>query len=280
MQEQEPELLDKNVNAWLHRARERRLVRIYDGNVRAFLSDRYKPKENFTAAMELFPILHQAGAIQIMSSELTEKHMFIKAISHNLEGEVRVGQIVKGGISIRNSEVGCGAFDLSLFVLTLACMNGMIRENSMKSYHIGRKLDAEEDEVGIGILSQEAINADSEAFRLKIRDVMRYAFDKKKFDEELFKFRLAANNPLNTRQITETIEDVTKRFSLTQTEGKDVLSRLIQSGDMTQWGLSSAVTNLAGDVEDYERSTELEKIGGQIIDLKLSDWRSIARFAA
>lgn len=281
MQKEDPNLLDANVNAWFAGVPEKRLVRTYDGTVRAVLSDRFKPKENITVMKEALPfILNPDNKLEIMSSNLSEKQMFVKVVSNLLVGEVRVGQVVKGGFSLRNSEVGCGAFDLSLFNLTLACMNGMMREHSMKEYHVGRHISTEEDEEGIGIYSAETIAADSMAFQLKVRDTLKHALNRAKFDEELALFRAAAQNPLNTKYITDTIEDVTKRYNLTQDEGKDVLSRLLQGNDFTQWGLSSAVTNLAGSVEDYDRATELEKVGGQIIDLRPADWRIITRMAA
>lgn len=278
MQSEAPDLLDANVNRWLRSSDDTRFVRTQANNVRAILSDKYKPRENYGLASTIIPIFLKAGDIQVVSSNVTDQNMYIKVISHELQGEVKVGQIVKGGVLVRNSEVGCGAFELSMFVLTLACMNGMIRENSMREVHVGKRLkNGDENNM---IYSQATIEADNKAFLMMVEDTMKYAFNRQKFDEELVKYRRAAENPLNTRQITETIEDVTKRYSLTQTEGKDVLSRLLQGGDMSQWGLAGAVTNLAADVSDYERSTELERIGGKIIDLQPAQWRTVARLAA
>lgn len=281
MQTDAPELLNQNVNEWLQKTPERRLVRTVDNKVRAILSDRYKPKENITVMKEALPfILNPENGLEIVSSNISERQMFVKVVSPKLEGEVQVGQLVRAGFSIRNSEVGFGSFSLSLFILTLACMNGMIREHSMREYHVGGRIDTDNDDEGIGIYSPETIAADSQAFQLKIRDTLAHALNRQRFDDELVKFRHAAANPLNTKYIAESIEDVTKRYNMTQDEGKEVLSRLLQANDFSQWGLASAVTNLANDAVDYDRSTDLEKIGGQIIDLKPTDWREISRMAA
>ncbi len=40
MQSEAPELLDRNVNTWFGKNPERRMIRVLDGKVRAFLSDR------------------------------------------------------------------------------------------------------------------------------------------------------------------------------------------------------------------------------------------------
>jgi hypothetical protein len=42
MRENQPELLDRNVNTWLQNEDDRRLLRTLDGDVRAVLSDRYR----------------------------------------------------------------------------------------------------------------------------------------------------------------------------------------------------------------------------------------------
>ena len=279
MRAEAPELLDRNVNNWLKQTPERRLVRTYNGHVRAFLSDRYKPRENYALASVALPIFHQTKNLEVMSANLSERNMHIKVISHELEGEVKIGQFVKAGVCIRNSEVGLGASEISLFVYVLACMNGMIRENSMRSFHVGKRIAAG-SETEIGHYSPETIEADNHAWLLQVRDNLRYAFDRTKFDEELVKFRAAAYNMLNPSKINETIEDVTKRFNLTQTDGEGILARLMVGGDYSQWGLSNAVTNLANDVVDYEKATDLEKIGGKIIDLNRDEWRQVSRLAA
>lgn len=47
MQEKSPHLLDNNVNVWFQQTPERRLLRVMDGRVRAFLPDRYCSSQHF-----------------------------------------------------------------------------------------------------------------------------------------------------------------------------------------------------------------------------------------
>jgi hypothetical protein len=53
---------------------------------------------------------------------------------------------------------------------------------------------------------------------------------------------------------------------------------LIRGQDYTQWGALNAVTEMANHNKSYERSTELETIGGQILNLSPRDWHEIAYF--
>jgi hypothetical protein len=43
--------------------------------------------------------------------------------------------------------------------------------------------------------------------------------------------------------------------------------------------LHAAVTRAAEDVESYDRASQLEVLGGEIIELAKSDWRELAMAA-
>ena len=71
-----------------------------------------------------------------------------------------------------------------------------------------------------------------------------------------------------------------KILPLSEGEQGSVLRHLIDGGDLTQWGLSNAVTRHSQDVDSYDRATELERMGGQIVELNPSQWNTIAEEAA
>jgi len=51
---------------------------------------------------------------------------------------------------------------------------------------------------------------------------------------------------------------------------------LITGGALTRWGLVNALTRTAEDVETYDRATDFERFGGQVIELPRRDWERIA----
>ena len=55
-----------------------------------------------------------------------------------------------------------------------------------------------------------------------------------------------------------------------------MLKHLIQGGDLSAWGLGNAVTRAAQDVASYDRATEMESIGGKVIELSPAEWRTMA----
>src|SRR5690606_27596457 len=134
MLENDPELLAHNVNRWLSdRADERRMVRTLDGQVRAVLSDKYRPLENEDLAEAIVPVLMQRDLL-IMSCQVTESRLYIKADDRKNEKDVPTGRKMGDGshaisdtlspaITISNSEVGRGSLLIETGIFTKACTN-------------------------------------------------------------------------------------------------------------------------------------------------------------
>ena len=279
MRTDNPELLLANTNSWLGRSDQRRLVRtvmrpISDGGqqVRALLSDRYRPLDNANLLEAVLPTLHERN-VKVISSELTARRLYVKALNERLTGEVKVGQTVMAGIAISNSEIGVGAVEVRGLVYTLSCTNGAIMEDvSMRRHHVGKRHGGNGGDEVQHLLSDETRKADDHAFYLRVRDVTRAALDEAVFRQQLNKLRAAAGNAIPAENIPAVVEVTAKRFNLNETEGAGILARLLQGGEFNQWGLSSAITRHSQDIEDYDRATDLERIGGSVIELAGGAW--------
>lgn len=272
MVQESPALLSQNVNHWLQAQPERRMVRTLDNKVRAFLSDRYARIDNYDVAQVALPILKDVGVV-IRSCEVTENRLYIKASAPGIvapvKGSKRVGDLVEAGIMITNSEIGLGALSVKPFYMFLACLNGMVRDKIMHAAHIGRKNEAVD-----GLLSDATKKAEDSVVLMKLRDVLKGAMDAARFQREI---------ELMSEQTQQRIEgDPVKAVEvlgdgfLTDSERGGVLRHLIEGGDLSRFGLMNAVTRLAEDVQSYDRATEIEAFGGEVIDLPASQWREIA----
>jgi len=141
-----PALLANNVKHWLDHSSDRRMVRSLDGNIRAFLSDKYRRLDNYDLVQHILPILYDAG-VTIESCEVTDNKLYIKAITHKVQGEVNVGEVVCAGICVSNSETGNGAISVKPLVYKYACKNGLIVDAlAMRKYHAGRAAELEQIE--------------------------------------------------------------------------------------------------------------------------------------
>lgn len=273
-----PELLVNNVNHWLDKkGNEKKMVRTLDGGARAFLSDRYRRIDNEMIAEAVLPVLFE-GATEIKSTAITDKKMYIKALFPRIEGEVKLGDVVQAGVSISNSEIGGGRVLVQPLVYRLVCTNGMISQSSVdfqfNRTHLGRKMDIGD---AFEIFRDETIIADDKAFMLKIADVVRASMNPAIFAGLLANMKNAASSEKIVSPMI-TVERLGSAFGIRESERQGVLENLIRGQDYSQWGALNAVTELANTHKSYERSTELESIGGSILDLSPSQWHELAYY--
>jgi hypothetical protein len=236
-----------------------RMIRSLDGNVRAILSDKYRRLDNYDLAQNVLPMLYDAQA-QVESCEITENKIYIKAITHKVQAEVKKGDLVSAGIIISNSETGNGSLSIKPLAYRLVCSNGAIVDDlAMRKYHAGRQQELEQIE-----FSNDTLFAEDKAFWLKVRDLVKHSLSEVTFEKIVNRMRESTERKID--EPAKAIELVTKKFSLNEGEQKDILKHLISGGDLTSWGLGNAVTRMAQDVDSYDRSTELESVGYQIMN--------------
>jgi len=256
-------LLDDNINSWLEKTPERRMVRTLDGNVRAFLSDRYRRLDNLELADAVFPIIQELKTAEIVSSEVTETNMYIKIINKKLKAEVAVGDVVQAGLVISNSEVGLGSLKVEPLIFRLVCKNGLIvKDYAQKRYHVGKQID--NDDSAYEIFSDETLAQDDRAFFMKVQDTVRVAIDEVKFNLSVEKLRATMNESTGPDPV-KTVEVLADRYVLNQSERGSILRHFIIGSDNSKYGLINAVTRASQDVEDYSRATELERLGGELL---------------
>ena len=267
------DLLVENINTLFQRNPQTRLVRTLDGEARAVLSRRYRTIDNEVAAEAVLPELFKQPEMRVESCELTALRMYMKVVFPRIQGEVRVGDVVQFGLVISNSEVGAGAFSVRPMIFTLACLNGMIRDiGGSRHVHLGRGREADEARE---LYRDETLQADDRALILKLQDTTRALISQDAFAALLNDLRESATRRLES-PIADVVEVTAKQFSLREAEKTGLLQHLAMGGDFTQYGLANAVTRMSQDVEEYDRATELERIGGRIIELPRQSWQEIA----
>jgi hypothetical protein len=269
-----PELLAGNVNGWLGRGDSRHTIRTLDGSARAFLSDRYRRIDNYEIAEAVLPVIGQMDGARIESCEVTENRMYLKVVNTRLEMEVVPGDIVQAGIIISNSEVGLGAVSVMPLIYRLVCANGMIvTDFGKRKYHVGR-----ENEEAWELFSDTTLQADDQAFMLKLADIVRSAVDESRFGVIVDKLREATETKM-TAPVASVVELTGKQYGFNTTESDSILQHLILGGDLSLCGLANAVTRSANDMDSYERATELEAAGWQIATMENRVWKELNEVA-
>lgn len=271
-----PALLDENVRHWFYMTPERRMIRMLDGNVRAFLSDRYRRLDCFDLMeRSILPALHDIDGLTFHVASLTPERMVLRAILPGLSAEVLgVGDIVQAGFQVRNSEVGAAALSIEPFVWKLDCLNGLVSSvGSLRAYHVGRRI--EDTEEMQRVFRDDTLQADDRAFYLKARDAIRAAVDETVFEEIIGNMRAAATGTAVANPVAAT-EALKQTFTLADGEGESVLASLARGGDLSRWGMVNAVTDAAKLAPTFDRQEELERVGGQLLTTGDREWQKIA----
>jgi hypothetical protein len=266
-------LMAQNINYWWKNQPERRMLRTLlngDHTARAFLAERYRPLENADLAAVILPKLAELNCT-ILSCEITETRLYIQAATPKIEAKL-VGDVVQAGACISNSEVGSGKIKLEPLLYYLRCLNGMVMPRVLERRHVGRRFDDELDDAA-EYYTDATRQMDDRAFWMKVKDVCDGLFDPARFNAMVDKFEGATAQKF--KDPVGAVEEVASRFSFNEDEKAAVLNHLIEGGQANLFGLINAVTRTATDVESYDRSVDLQRVGGEILELPKSCWSKI-----
>lgn len=229
-----------------------------------------------------------------MSAELTETRFYLKGILPALSDELPAGMVwgnghnrvadyngqagrVVAAIVISNSDVGAGTLRVEPSVFTTWCTNlAIMAQAAMKKYHVGRAFEAD---ANWEVFRDETRKVDDQAFWMKVQDVTRAAFDAKVWAAAVVQIKEATTQMIVSNDLPKVVDVTVKQLALPQSAASPILKFLAGGGDLSKWGLSSAITATANDVPDYETATDLERAGGLVLALEGQAWQQIAAAA-
>ena len=279
MRKQSPSLLDANIGNWLNNPVERRMLRTLDGKVRAYLSDRYARIDHIDIMRVINPVLREVALLhpemRVESSALTDKKMYLKVVVPTIQAEVQVGDIVQAGFIISNSEVGAGMFSVEQFIYTLRCKNGMTAGERLARRHLGSRIPEGSD---LSVWSEQTKKLDDATIMSAAQDMIRAAVDETRFQAIVGQLREAVTTPPMVAP-TRTVERLAKKHSLSDDEAASVLGAVQMdqgANGLGLYGLLNGVTRTANHVESYERASELEKLGGTLLEMPRVEWEAYA----
>lgn len=281
-----PTLLSLNVNHGLEQqaqktsrngSPENRMVRTIGGKVRAVLSSSYRRLDSYDLAQTVLPVLVE-NKFQVVSSEITETRMYLKALTPKVTAEVKTGDVVQFGLMISNSDVGAGTFRVEPLIFRLICQNGMITNTTIKKFHLGKNMAGDDVQE---LLTQQTLQLTDQAFFAQVRDVVIASMTPQMFEAEVNKLREAAQLPIRNFDIPQVVELSMKAVGV---DGEGIKQNIIQylangadGAGLTKWGLANGFTYAAQQNEvSYDDSIQLERAGAKVIELHPGQWKKIA----
>lgn len=290
LQAKYPDILLHDMNELLHRDPSTQLVRTLDGNMRAFLSKSYRCIDNFAFAQAVLDAATQIPGVTVESSEVTESRLYIKVLNTQLTARVgfkdgwEMGKDhnffdeITAAAVFSNSEIGAGKLWFRPGTHCSRCTNlAVMEKESMSRVHLGRAGSAGEDGM-LELMSDRTKELTDAALWSQITDMTTAALDGRLFYQQVALLQGATQAPI-TGEVVKTMELVSEKFQFNQEEKGSIMEHLLRGGQFTKYGLHSAVTRYSQDVESYDRASELERIGGRIIELAPKDWQAIAQAA-
>ncbi|OIO34066.1 MAG: hypothetical protein AUJ18_02385 [Candidatus Hydrogenedentes bacterium CG1_02_42_14] len=254
MDSEAPELLIENVNTWLKKNSKEVFVRGLGNSVRAFLSDRYRvidhPDVLYCSLNEL-----QAYEADVEDCYLSETEMNVKVKSNQLKDFVRHKEdLIIGGLLLVNSETGHRALRVEPRMFRVKCTNGMVIEEFLtRQIHLGN--------------GNEVLD---EMVYLSIRRSIKELFGR--FGEIIQVLRETTEIKVKSPQ--RVINNVVEHYRLSEEQKENILIAFGAEPEYDKYGIANAVTRAAKNEENWEKSLDLERIGGRLITISTEEFKN------
>lgn len=285
------DLLGNLVRGILDRqAGKRFLVRTLDGNVRAVLSDKYRALDNsdlFFCAAQKFK---EVGA-QMWKARLWDGGFEMFGVASHIEAEVRTDRTFNPGdgwesrwygkssdvhnaaVRLDNSETGQGGLNVKLAVMRRVCANFNVWADGVAVIHAGKTNDA-----GDGLIqdSDETKRLKSQVIWSRVNDAIATAFDASKFQGYIDALNGATQQALPDARVA--VANIAEEYAISDERKAMILADLLDSCDLSRFGLCQSVTHAAHQADKDGRAEEassLETLGGEIITMKDSKFASL-----
>jgi len=263
MQLESPQLLDQTVNDSFKKVAENRMIRTLDDTARAFLSDRYRRIDNLEICAAVYPFIESTKFLSVESAEVTDSHLYLKVVNKRFKSEISKGNNIQGGFVISNSEVGAGCLKVEPLVFSSSSKNALIFKDCLhKTNHIGRQFKSP---VSCEIPADER-NYNASLLAKLQKDIQAAVSDSDTFDNIIQLLKQSKQMPLQ-KNIVKAVELLSDDFSLSPNEKGDILRQLCISEDYSRYGLIQAISAASKISNSYERATNLEHIGGDLLTL-------------
>jgi hypothetical protein len=276
----------------MHDDGNRRLIRVLDGNVRAFLSNKFKCIDNLAIAEKAMNVAISHNAVPIEAS-VTDSKMRLRFVSKQIgEALQRVrddnqkswfagglgkqtalskvaaqswgelpGDTVHPALGFSNSETGHGGCDLDGGILLGACFNLAWVRKMIHEVHLGAALDE-------GVFSQDTAIKHADLVYAKINDAVDSYFTADSFAKVIAGYDDAQKSEIRAPSVACRVA-ITASDALNESDLDNLLSFFVQQpGSTNEFNLGQAVSRLAQEVEP-DRANELETFAHVVCTGKL-----------
>jgi hypothetical protein len=251
-----------------HRDPEKFLVRSSDREIRGVLSDTYRRMDSGPILDAFARTCGEIGAVPIegIGGDLRFSVKALIPRTYVIGKQPGNEEVFAFGVSLSNSDFGCGALSLQFFLWRIWCSNTATREDSLRKVHLGKRL-AENIEY-----AKDTYKADTDAMALMVRDHVRGILSPPKIDEALGVMETAMETSVDPKRFFDKGGELEK-LKLTRVEIESA-RETFNNGDITVLPRGTSVARMSQAVAwlaqsaTPERRLELERVAGVIMEPK------------
>jgi len=249
----------------------RYLLRSVDGELRGFLSDRYRRLDSRPLLETFAASCASLGAVPVegtVGSTRIAMKAYMPVVYEPIPGE-----FVLIGLEWANSDFGNGTHSLRISLLRLWCTNGCTFQDAIRDIHLGRRLD---DDVAY---SQRTYDLDTEAARSVMGDVIAHHLSPDAIDKTMSAIGAAHETTISRDSFAKTVRKALgKGDSLRVLDAFDNDNDVehLPTGGPTLWRASNALSWIAGQTQDGDRSLAMNRMAGKLIEDHLGSVTSVA----
>lgn len=220
-----------------------------------------------------------------IGGNITDTKTFIKFVTRDPVFTIHADgrdRNFSAGLIFSNSETGHGTCQVQVLMIDRYCNNGCIFSSTdvgtFRLVHSGIDMGAHDM---IGHINAPTLNTRKLIdLRSNIKTLLDHACNKDTFTKYLGIIQDTASLRMDTDDpdmIGKWVSAIGKQYDMRESDKEAVVSRLIETGDRSLFGIQAALTDAAKYVSDYDRKIELEQIGGSILKNAPSRWETIRK---
>lgn len=243
------------------------LVRVVGGEVRSYLSDKYKRMNSIDIYAKFIAVAGQQGA-RLIDAHHDGIRGYVEAIMPTvmpLETEMNGIVPVIFGAQVSNSDHGDGALDAKGYFMDVRCMNGYVGKSFFRKTHMGSRLT---DDIRY---SEETYRLDTQAMVSAIGDVIDEIFSPEIIKENLEKVKRNASMEIDMQQELKMLPSISMHSGILVSEVEAIEKKLMDNnpadgveGGASMWKLTQAMTAVANDIGG-RRSREIQEIAYSLL---------------
>lgn len=266
LKEGQADLLAKNLNIRFGRMQPTRngvpnfLMRSVGGEVRGFLSDRYR-RWGSMDIIEAFAAVAQKCKAMPIAAVVTDTRMYVKVVLDKLFDAGK--DFFLYGMCLQHSDFGDGALSMKSCLTRLVCDNGMLGEDGMRRIHLGARIGDDLE------LSERTYQLDTKTMASAVADVTGAMLQEDRVKRNLARVEALSGKVIDAE---EKLEVLRKNSRIDKGE-KEQIAELYRSAEVvklppgnTEWRLVNAISLFAQSNEPV-RAMELEGIAGAMVGL-------------